>query len=677
MNLYRREIDGLRAVAVLPVLLFHAGLSSFQGGFVGVDVFFVISGYLITAIIVDDLERGRFSLGQFYERRARRILPALFAVLLACVPAAAIWLLPGDFVAFARSLVATLVFGSNILFWRESGYFDTAAEVKPLLHTWSLAVEEQYYVLFPLLMIVVWRLGRGRARPIALAVFAAIFVASLALAQWGSQAAPVAAFYLLPPRAWELLVGASLALLPATWLPALGAAGSGGRVSGGGRVGGRRWLTEAGALAGLAAIAWSIFALDAHSRFPGLAALPPVLGAALVIACAGPGTLAGRVLGWPPLVGLGLVSYSTYLWHQPLLAFARQRADLPLDKALVLVALAIVLGALSWRFIERPFRNRRAMPLRAVTTWGLATASLLGASGLAIVMANGFNARLDADQRALAAFRDYDHAAVYRSRECFLADDQAATAFAADCEPGSAPPQVGVDMAPVDRALALSGAGAGVGLGPGAADQLVLVWGDSHAAALSSGLRRTLPRLAQFTASGCGPIPAIDFRSVPHCQAINDAVLDRIAALAPAIVLIDANWYGPMMRNWVDRVEASVRAVRARSPGSRVVVIGTVPQWTPSLPEVMLRQRVTLADERIETPKLAEIRASDRLVRASAEAAGAAFWSPVSALCDERRCAAVAEVDGQRQPLAWDYGHLTEAGALKVARALVAWLGVD
>ncbi len=176
---YRREIDGLRALAVLSVILFHAGFETFSGGFVGVDVFFVISGYLVTTIILAELEQGSFSILNFYERRARRILPALFLVMLVCVPFAWFWLLPSDMKDFSQSLVAVSVFASNILFWRESGYFDTAAELKPLLHTWSLAVEEQYYVLFPLFLMLFWRLGKRSI----LVMLGLVFVASLDVAE--------------------------------------------------------------------------------------------------------------------------------------------------------------------------------------------------------------------------------------------------------------------------------------------------------------------------------------------------------------------------------------------------------------------------------------------------------------------------------------------------------------
>ena len=200
---YRAEIDGLRALAVLPVILFHAGFELFGGGFIGVDVFFVISGYLITTIIISEMGEGKFSIVNFYERRARRILPALFFVMAVCIPFAWMWLSPFDLRNFGQSLVAVSTFSSNILFWLESGYFDTASELKPLLHTWSLAVEEQYYIIFPLFLIATWQFGHIWI----LALLSLIFLVSLGIAQWSAVNAPSAAFYLLPARGWELLIG--------------------------------------------------------------------------------------------------------------------------------------------------------------------------------------------------------------------------------------------------------------------------------------------------------------------------------------------------------------------------------------------------------------------------------------------------------------------------------------
>jgi peptidoglycan/LPS O-acetylase OafA/YrhL len=288
---YRPEVDGLRALAVLPVVLYHAGVPLFRGGFVGVDVFFVISGYLITGILLAELSRGDFSLLRFYERRARRILPALSVMMLACLPMAWLWLDPLDLKGFAKSLVAVPLFSSNLLFWLESGYFDGEADLKPLIHTWTLGVEEQYYLLIPLWLMLTWRLGTS-VRWLSLA---AIGLLSLGWAELGAREASSAAFFLLPARAWELLLG-SLVALYARRRPGH-AHGSGLR-------------QNALAALGLGLLGLATFTFDRSTPFPGLHAAVPTLGAALLILFAGPGTLVGRLLATRTLVGIGLISYS-------------------------------------------------------------------------------------------------------------------------------------------------------------------------------------------------------------------------------------------------------------------------------------------------------------------------------------------------------------------------------
>lgn len=338
---YRREIDGLRALAVLPVILFHAGVQLFSGGFVGVDVFFVISGYLITTIIIAELEQGKFSIVNFYERRARRILPALFLVMLVCIPFAWIWLLPSDMKDFSHSLVACSVFASNILFWRESGYFDTAAEGKPLLHTWSLAVEAQFYVLFPLFLMLLWKLGK---RWILLTI-GLVFVSSLALAQWAAYAKPAAAFYILPTRGWELLIGVFAAFY----------------LSKANRKEFGKVASEFGGWLGVALLLYSIFAYSKATPFPGYYALVPTLGTLLIILFATQQTTVGKFIGNKAFVGLGLISYSAYLWHQPLFAFARHMS-LSEPSYLVFLLLSIsslVLAFLSWKYVEGPFNSKQ------------------------------------------------------------------------------------------------------------------------------------------------------------------------------------------------------------------------------------------------------------------------------------------------------------------------------
>ena len=362
---YRPEIDGLRALAVLPVIVFHAGLG-LPGGYVGVDVFFVISGYLITSIIVSELERDTFSIAGFYERRARRILPALFLVIVCTVPFAWLWMLPDQFRSFSNSLTAVALFVSNVLFWAESGYFAPAAELKPLLHTWSLAVEEQFYVLFPLFLLAAFRLGRDLVAVLVLA----ILIASLALAEYGVDRSPSATFYLAPARAWELMLGALAAL-------------RGDVVRG---VADR--VADGLAAAGILAIVLAVLLLDEGSHVPGVDGLLPTGGTLLVILFARPGALTTRALSVPPLVGIGLVSYSAYLWHQPLFAFARLRLGPDATPLLfaALSGLSLLLAWGSWRFVEGPFRNRRrftrVLVLRAaaVATVSLAALGLLLAS---------------------------------------------------------------------------------------------------------------------------------------------------------------------------------------------------------------------------------------------------------------------------------------------------------
>lgn len=362
---YRAEIDGLRTVAVVPVILFHAGATLFSGGFVGVDVFFVISGYLITTILIDELEQGRYSIIRFYERRARRILPALFFVMLASMPFAYAWMLPGQLHEFSQSVVAVTLFVSNFLFWKTSGYFAAAADEKPLLHTWSLAVEEQYYVIFPIFLFLVWRFGRNRV----FWIIAALAAGSLAISEWGWRNEPKANFFLFPPRAWELFAGSIAAFVVKSH--------------------GVRANNPLSAI-GLAAIVYSIFFYTEATPFPSLWALAPVGGAVLIVLFAGKGTWVAWLLSTKPFVGIGLISYSAYLWHQPLLAFARIRATEAPSLALMLslAVLSLLLAAFSWKFVEQPFRDRELVPRRTIFK--------LSATGMVMFVAAGVAVNLNA-----------------------------------------------------------------------------------------------------------------------------------------------------------------------------------------------------------------------------------------------------------------------------------------
>jgi peptidoglycan/LPS O-acetylase OafA/YrhL len=372
---YRAEIDGLRAVAVIPVIFFHAGFKLFKGGFVGVDIFFVISGYLITSIILSELSEGKFSLVKFYERRARRILPVLFFVMAACIPFAWMWLTPADVVSFSKSLFAVATFSSNILFWQETGYFNPAAELKPLLHTWSLAVEEQYYILFPLFLMAIWRFGTRWI----LGIFVVIGLVSLGISEWGAHNDPTAAFYLLPTRGWEILIGAFVAFYFYY---------SGGTLL-------SSAANQALSFTGLLLVFYSIFIFDGQTPFPSLFTLVPTAGAAFLILCAQQGTIAQRILSNRLMVGIGLLSYSAYLWHQPLFAFAKQRSltTPSLSMMAFLCVLTLLLAYFSWRFVERPFRQRERITRTVIFSGAAGLASVFVIVGLLGVVFGGFGTR--------------------------------------------------------------------------------------------------------------------------------------------------------------------------------------------------------------------------------------------------------------------------------------------
>jgi peptidoglycan/LPS O-acetylase OafA/YrhL len=357
---YRAEIDGLRALAVVPVILFHAGFASFSGGFVGVDVFFVISGYLITTILIEDLEKKEFSLAKFYERRARRILPALFLIMALCIPFAWFWMLPGQYKDFSQSLLATSLFVSNIWFWKESGYFAPAVEEQPLLHTWSLAVEEQYYLVFPIFLLLIWR-----ARQKSLFwIIAIVLACSLLLSEWASRNYASANFYLAPTRLWELLAGSLSALVVQ-----------------------KRGVVPNNTLAtfGLIAILIALFCFDSDTPFPSFYAVLPVGGVVLIILFADGETHVSKLLSLRLLVGIGLISYSAYLWHQPLFAFARVYSIGTPSMLTIqsLAALSIGLAYLTWRFVEAPFRNHQHFTRRAIFLFSVASLASTFALGFA------------------------------------------------------------------------------------------------------------------------------------------------------------------------------------------------------------------------------------------------------------------------------------------------------
>lgn len=373
---YRKEIDGLRAIAVLPVIFFHGGLLGFSGGYIGVDIFFVISGYLITTIILDERSRGEFSLISFYERRARRILPALSIVLLMTTIAAFIFMPAYLLKSYSESLASVATFSSNIYFYLTSGYFSTASDEKPLLHTWSLAVEEQYYIFFPIMMTMFWFVGKKYL----LILIVALSVASLFYSQYQSDKGLVDAnFYLIFSRAWELGLGSIIAFSNSYTLSI------------------RKWIREAIGFLGLSLIVYSIVFFDKQTPFPSFYALIPVLGTCAIIIFSDCNTYVGRFLSNKLFVSIGLISYSLYLWHQPLFAFLRMKTlgEPQLIFIIGAIALTFVLAFLSYKYVEIPFRNKSAIPRGSIFRYSAASISLILLIGVSGHLYKGFDSRFN------------------------------------------------------------------------------------------------------------------------------------------------------------------------------------------------------------------------------------------------------------------------------------------
>lgn len=619
---YRPEIDGLRAFAVLPILLFHAGVPGLDGGFVGVDIFFVISGYLITRILAGELEARDFSLARFYERRIRRILPALFVVLAVTLVASWFVLLPEDLVQLGKSGGATLAFASNILFAGQVDYFAAPARYKPLLHCWSLAVEEQFYVVFPVLLAAIWRVGRKAV----LAILIVLSIASLLLAEyWLSIRAPTA-FFQAPARAWELLAGSLLAL------GALPPARQGR-------------LAEAMAAAGLALIVGSILVLRETMRFPGLTALPPVLGTALILHFA-PGTRVAALLSLKPLRFCGWISYSLYLWHWPVVVLVTYLVDPagPLTVA-AMIALSFALATASWRWVEEPCR--RGTFLRGWRAFAFfAVGSLvLGALFAALIWFKGFPARLDPQVRALVAAAG-DSSPL---RGACHADWDRPIAPEKSCRIGAdSPPEVAVwgDSAGIEPAYTLG--------------QYVAPQGRS---------------VVQLTHSACMPAGPANDQRTPGCQAyVKQTLAWLLRPDTPRAVILDANWDSDQVRAQPGLYTSFFDAAeRLRAAGKRVVLVGPLPTYESDIPRLLARSWQMRPGSYPAGIDTAEFVARNRVILgrlADAERRGFAVYYPHRTLCGET-CALVS---GDR-PLYYDDHHLTLAGARLIAPELarIAW----
>jgi peptidoglycan/LPS O-acetylase OafA/YrhL len=614
---YRADIDGLRALAVIPVLFYHVGVPGFAGGFVGVDVFFVISGYLICGMIDADIRKGSFSIGNFYKRRILRILPALFVMFLVTSILAYVYCLPVELEEYSRSLASAVGSISNVYFASTAGYFDAPAATKPLLHTWSLGVEEQFYLIAPLLMLFAYRFLPKRAKPL-FAILAALSFAAAVLVCYRNRDF---AFYLTPFRAWELAFGALLAIgffpVPDTRF-------------------GRNLCGTTGILLVLGAVVFG------SSSVPLLAMTSLAsIGAVLLIASSERRpSMAGKLLSLRPIVFIGLISYSLYLWHWPLIVFQRTDGLLVADassttSALVLIVVSVGVACLSWKFVELPFRSRAKDTSKAIV-FSITSTAMVSAFALCgmVLIANGAPFRFPQRVVAIASYLGYDPSTAFRSGQCYLSSNR--------------------QHLDVDTCMA-----------PDPKRPNYLLVGDSHAAHLWFGLQSAMPEVnvMQATVGACRPVlEPVSMFDTRACPKLMRFVFDDFLANTKVDkVLLAASWKDediPALSTTLDLL---------KQKGIDVTVLGPIVEYDGALPRLLadaiLHNKPSTASA-MRTPGIHE---RDRAMSRIVTAKGASYISVYDQVCHNGRCDEFAEGD---IPMQFDAGHLTAQGSIEIGRRL-------
>jgi len=612
---YKPEIDGLRAIAVLAVVLFHFQVSAFSGGFVGVDIFFVISGYLITSIIVDELGRGAFSFRDFYSRRARRILPASLMVCAAVAMFGWLKIYPSDLVVLGESLVATVFFASNFFFLGETDYFGAESHTLHLLHTWSLAVEEQFYLCFPLLMFALRKAAPTRV----FWTVASIAGVSVVLSLIGTWQAPAETFYMLPSRAWELLAGALIALRPPQMRTPLQA--------------------SALMLFGFVLLGIALFVVDGDTPFPGIAAFAPTIGAASIIV-AGPhaAPLLRFSLANPIMVGIGKISYSMYLWHWPMAVIFLDFKDSGYP-AWALLAPLFSLSYLSYRFVEKPFRDPQFLPVKPRLALAFGVSAALAVFGVVAIETHGMVFYSDTP-----AARILDVGSLRRS------DSYGASCFHGAKEPWS-------DF-PVAACLT-----------PRPGQRTVLLWGDSLAAHYSIGLKlASVDRNIQVLQATQGSCPAglgEALKRAPHCKEQNEGVLDYVRQTPPDLILLSGNWHSH--RGYKESLQKLIDALSQLR--LRVLVLGPAIRYSKRLPDLLVdhmrANKPFVARDFLHRGSLAT---DSDFKKGAINLHGARLISLYDLVCIRGECPTLTP-DGS--PMQWDTHHLSHEGSILVGKKLM------
>jgi peptidoglycan/LPS O-acetylase OafA/YrhL len=621
---YRPDIDGLRAIAILSVVVFHVFPDALPGGFIGVDVFFVISGFLISTIIFSSLEKDRFSLVEFYVRRIRRIFPALIVVMLVFLTIGWFILLADEYELLGKHIAGGAAFVSNFILWRESGYFDVIAETKPMLHLWSLAVEEQYYIFWPLLLAFVWKKKWSFVgTTTVIAVFS--FLISIYL----SSTNPTASFYSPFSRFWELMVGGILAYVVRH------------------RPGLINRHNQAQSVLGFALLIAGLTLIDKESSFPGWLALLPTIGAFFSIS-AGPDTwlnrnlLSNRVMIW-----IGLISYPLYLWHWPILSFIRTADGEPtLETKFAAIAVAVLLSWATYRLVESPFRLGKSKGKKTLIL--LFTMTLVGAAGLVVNRQDGLENR---PVNRVVNIEAYDYVSGYRQGQCF--------------QPGAE-----TDSFP-DSCI-----GPAIGRKP-----TVLLWGDSQSASLYRGLRQQSTQrdfnLSQYTSSGCPPVLEFDVPARSQCRKLNAQTIEQIARYRPDTVLLAARWSNHFdtssdsVERWglLKNEDIEQTILKLKGYGIRnIFLVGDLPLFKTTHVRAGIREFMNNKKIRTFNQFNYESMAADDRLSQIARKLGVRFFSPIDTLCDEQGCLMSLSTK-KLVPLAWDKHHLTEKGSVYLVQA--------